>query len=439
MTNPYASLPDHCFWSRGVTWVHPAQVDPMANTPFMIAPTDKVATMGSCFAQHISRRLQAAGFNYFVPETAPEGMSEAEAKAANYGVFSARYGNVYTVKQAVQLFERAFGEATYEEVWELGDRFVDPFRPQIQPKGFETREALEASRDAHLAAVRRVFEEADVLVFTLGLTEAWRSIKTGAVYPTAPGVAGGRYDPAEHEAVNYRVEEVIADLDLFITKARAVNPGVRIILTVSPVPLKATFEDRHVLQSTVYSKSVLRVAAQHAHDAYGDLVYFPSYEIITGPGSAGRYYAPDLREVRDVGVAHVMRIFEQHFIRGEDVSAPAPIVIETMAPKGDIVCDEDVIEAALEMSRVDMRVGDKGAEAGFNLSERDVREGYRLFLGRDPESQAVIDAHRGHPTLASFRSTLLNCEEFRNRAGDGEAERLMKILSWATGQAHSAA
>ena len=85
-------------------------------------------------------------FNYFVPETAPEGMSEAEAKAANYGVFSARYGNVYTVKQAVQLIERAFGEATYDEVWELGDRFVDPFRPQIQPKGFETREALEASR-----------------------------------------------------------------------------------------------------------------------------------------------------------------------------------------------------------------------------------------------------------------------------------------------------
>lgn len=430
MNNPYASLPDHCFWSRGVTWVHPAQIDPMSHAPFMIAPTDRVATMGSCFAQHISRRLQAAGFNYFVPETAPEGMSETEAKAANYGVFSARYGNVYTVKQAVQLIERAFGEATYDEVWELGDRFVDPFRPQIQPKGFETREALEASRDAHLAAVRRVFEEADVLVFTLGLTEAWRSIKTGAVYPTAPGVAGGHFDPAEHEAVNYRVEEVIADLDLFITKARAVNPGVRIILTVSPVPLKATFEDRHVLQSTVYSKSVLRVAAQHAHDGYSDLVYFPSYEIITGPGSAGRYYAPDLREVRDVGVAHVMRIFEQHFIRGDTDAAPAPIVVETLASHGDIVCDEDVIEAALELSRVEMKTGDEPQGDGFNLSERDVREGYRLFLGREPESQEAVEAHRRHPSLANFRTALLSSQEFLDRVGPAEASRLSKILDW---------
>ena len=133
----------------------------------------------------------------------------------------------------------------------------------------------------------------------------------------------------------------------------------------------------------------------------------PSYEIITGPGSAGRYYAPDLREVRDVGVAHVMRIFEQHFIRGDNDSAPAPIVIETMTPQGDIVCDEDVIEAALEMSRVDMRVGDEPEDSGFNLSERDVREGYRLFLGREPESQAAVDAHRKHASLSVFRATLL--------------------------------
>ncbi|KAK0329975.1 hypothetical protein LTR94_034641, partial [Friedmanniomyces endolithicus] len=71
-------------------------MDPMSRAPFMISASDKVATMGSCFAQHISRRLQASGFNYFVPEAAPASLSAAEAKAANYGVFSARYGNIYT-------------------------------------------------------------------------------------------------------------------------------------------------------------------------------------------------------------------------------------------------------------------------------------------------------------------------------------------------------
>lgn len=433
MTNPYSSLPDHCFWSRGVTWVHPAQVDPMSKAPFLIAPTDKVATMGSCFAQHISRRLEASGFNYFVPEIAPEDMSAADAKKANYGVFSARYGNVYTVKQAVQLFDRAFGEATFEEAWEKGERFVDPFRPQIEPDGFSSLKDLEASRQEHLAAVRRVFEEADVLVFTLGLTEAWRSIDSGAVYPTAPGVTGGEYDPARHEPVNFKVHEVIADLDLFIEKARTVNPNVRVILTVSPVPLKATFEDRHVLQSTIYSKSVLRVAAQHAADTRRDVAYFPSFEIITGPGGAGRYYAPDLREVREVGVAHVMRVFEQHFIRGETAQSAPPVVVGDYRSDSNIVCDEDVIEAAMQGSRVEIKRGTRVSPSPqcTNLSEQEVRTVYRMLLGREPESQDAVDSHRHFKDRRSLVYAISQSEEFKGRVGADEAARLIRILEWS--------
>lgn len=434
MTNPYSSLPDHCFWSRGVTWVHPAQMDPMSRAPFMISASDKVATMGSCFAQHISRRLQASGFNYFVPEAAPASLSAAEAKAANYGVFSARYGNIYTVRQAVQLFDRAFGHATFDEAWERDDRLVDPFRPQIDPKGFADLNALRASRAEHQAAVRRVFEEADVLVFTLGLTEAWRSIATGAVYPTAPGVAGGAFDPALFEPVNFKVDEVIADLDLFVTKARSVNAGVRIILTVSPVPLKATFEDRHVLQSTVYSKSVLRVAAQHAADSHDDVVYFPSFEIITGPGGAGRYYAQDLREVKDLGVAHVMRVFERHFIRGEgaDPAAAAAPVFDT-GGHSDVICDEDVLEAALQGSRMRRQDAPVLAEEGeaLGLSVKEVRDGYRLFLQRAPESDEVITLHRRtFSDRRSFALSLVRSEEFRQGRRPDAPDRFAEWIDW---------
>lgn len=437
MTNPYSALPDHCFWSRGVTWVHPAQMDPMSNAPFLIAPSDKVVTMGSCFAQHISRRLQAAGFNYHVPEAAPPGMSAVDARKANYGIFSARYGNVYTVKQAVQLFDRAFGEATFDEAWERGDRFVDPFRPQIDPDGFASLGDLNASREAHLAAVRRVFEDADVLVFTLGLTEAWRSRDGGAIYPTAPGVAGGAFDPARHEPVNFKVQEVIADLDLFIDKARSVNPKVKIILTVSPVPLKATFEDRHVLQSTVYSKSVLRVAAQNAADTREGVVYFPSFEIITGPGGAGRYYARDLREVQEAGVAHVMRIFERHFIRGETTDSAIPAY--ESGSTADLVCDEDVLEAALEGSRINRHEASEPAFAAAapsgkpGLTAGEVRNGYKLFLNRRPESQEVIDLHRRHhPDRLSFARTLLASAEFR-ATGAIDPDGVGIWLEWTSG------
>jgi hypothetical protein len=40
--------------------------------------------------------------------------------------------------------------------------------------------------------------------------------------------------------------------------------------------------------------------------------YFPSYEVITGAFNRGAYYAPDLRNVLEDGVAHVMRLFLAH-------------------------------------------------------------------------------------------------------------------------------
>ncbi|WP_428660504.1 GSCFA domain-containing protein [Reyranella sp.] len=53
------------------------------------------------------------------------------------------------------------------------------------------------------------------------------------------------------------------------TKRR--RPGVRFLLTVSPVPLKASASQNHVLAATTYSKSVLRAVAGQLADTYDDV------------------------------------------------------------------------------------------------------------------------------------------------------------------------
>jgi hypothetical protein len=135
MTSPYESLPDHRFWRRGVARVEPFLLDPVVEAGFKIAPADKVATAGSCFAQQIARSLRDGGLNYHVAERPDDGMSEAEARRRNFGVFSARTGNIYTARQLVQLFHEAFGRRRpAETAWRRGDgRFVDAFRPRIEP------------------------------------------------------------------------------------------------------------------------------------------------------------------------------------------------------------------------------------------------------------------------------------------------------------------
>jgi hypothetical protein len=347
-STPYSALPDHCFWRQSISDVPQGMVDPVVAPPFRIGRRDKVATAGSCFAQHISRRLRDSGYNYFVAERPPEAASGE--KQQSYHDFSARYGNIYTARQLLQLFDRAFGYfRPVDRVWERrGGGFCDPFRPRIEPDGFASADEVLKDAQLHLAAVRRMFRQLDVFVFTLGLTECWMSQLDGAAFPVAPGVAGGKFDAAKYGFRNFGVAEIVADMKQFLAKLQLVNPAARVILTVSPVPLVATATGNHVLQATTYSKSVLRVAAGEIADAHDNVFYFPSYEIITGPHAAGGYFEADRRSVTAQGVDHVMRVFmsrlaempQQDPAIGSDEEDPGMEEAQALA---DALCEEEML------------------------------------------------------------------------------------------------
>lgn len=317
LTCPYNDLPDESFWSRGVAAVEPSLIDIFSNPKFQISRADKIATAGSCFAQHIARYLSSSGYTYFVAERGPEFLNAffpGITKKLNFDLFSARFGNIYTTRQLVQLFDRAFGAfAPLDNAWVQNGRFYDPWRPHVEYGGFGSVEELELERREHLAAVRWMFESLDVFVFTLGLTEAYTHRGDGAAYPVCPGCGLGRFDPKQHAFLNLRYNDIIDDLSRFRAGLLKVNPKARIILTVSPVPLVATAEGRHVVQSTLYSKSVLRAAAGAFADEHSDTQYFPSYDLIAGHQSRAAYFEADLRNVREEGVGHVMRMFFRHF------------------------------------------------------------------------------------------------------------------------------
>ena len=287
--------------------------------------------------------LKNHGFTYFVAEQAP-GLAAEEATRRNYGTFSARYGNLYTARQLLQLFDRAYGQfVPRDAVWKRADnQLVDPFRPQIEPDGFDTVEALEASRREHFAAVRTMLETLDVLVFTFGLTESWRSRADGAILPLAPGVAGGEMTAGRYEFVNFSVADVVSDMQSFIARLRSVNPRARLLLTVSPVPLVATYEQRHVLVSNTLSKAVLRAAADEICRSNALCDYFPSFEIITGNHARGSYFDSDLRSVRPEGVEHVMRVFMRHYSHGPGAARDQDLVRE-LTVLNDVVCDEEAL------------------------------------------------------------------------------------------------
>jgi hypothetical protein len=85
------------------------------------------------------------------------------------------------------------------------------------------------------------------------------------------------------------VEDVTTSFDTMFTKLKAINPALRIILTVSPVRhTKDTLELNNV------SKSILRVACHEIAKRHSDVEYFPAYEIMMDDLRDYRFYKPDM-------------------------------------------------------------------------------------------------------------------------------------------------
>jgi hypothetical protein len=352
--NPYSSLPDHRFWRKAVASLPPFAIDPIIETPFKISPQDKVATAGSCFAQEIAHRLQASGFHYYLAERPPGGMSAAEAERRNYSMYSCRYGNLYTTAQLLQLFDRAYGAFKPKlDSWTRPEdgRIVDPFRPRIEPDGYATVEEMRADRERHFASVRKMFETMDVFVFTFGHTETWRHKTDGAILQLAPGVAGGEWNPEIFEFYNMTVSEVVRDFLASVDRIRSVNPDVRIVLSVSPVGIIATYENRHVIESNSAVKAILRAAADEVVRARPNIAYFPSYDLVTVAPNAQRFYRDDTRRINPFGIDRTMKMFFEHFtVRSTEPSNSIKALKFDVAAEADtnarVVCDEEAIETA---------------------------------------------------------------------------------------------
>ena len=108
---------------------------------------------------------------------------------------------------------------------------------------------------------------------------------------------------------NFRFSEVLNDTVDFLEMARGINPQMRFLFTVSPVPLTATATNQHVLPATVYSKSVLRAVCGEVMAACDYVDYYPSYELVASHPMRGTFFRPNMRNVTAEGVARVMDIF----------------------------------------------------------------------------------------------------------------------------------
>ena len=274
---------------------------PGVSPTFRLAADDVFFCIGSCFARNIEEHLIYRRLRVI-------------SRAVPFGDRVGRVNGIVNKYAPASILN--------ELRWSLdGVRF--PEDSLIEEDG--------AYRDLHLAArapakpwdealerrtqIRHYFgrlREATVVVITLGLVEAWYDGHAGTMLNAAPSVGMVRRFPGRFRLVvtdyaqNVRILREIYDLLI-----RHLAPSVRIVVTVSPVPMSETFTGRDVVVANTYSKSTLRAAAEDSVREYPNVDYYPSYESIVVSNRALTYHPADDLHVLDAAV----RLVAEHFLR----------------------------------------------------------------------------------------------------------------------------
>ncbi|CAN0232867.1 unnamed protein product, partial [Chrysoparadoxa australica] len=126
---------------------------------------------------------------------------------------------------------------------------------------------------------KKSLENASCFVFTLGLAEVWEDVQTKKVFWR--GIPEQIFSEKRHRFRLSTVDENTNNILAIIELIRKINPKVSVVLTLSPVPLKATFGNSSCVTADCVSKSTLRLAIhQVISRSLPDIHYWPSFEIV---------------------------------------------------------------------------------------------------------------------------------------------------------------
>ncbi len=238
---------------------------------FKIDRGTPITSMGSCFAREIKTVLLREGYSYVAEETHhPAAKHAGAAWERLYNTFSMR-----------QIFEYTFEKWQPDLRWwkaPVSGKIQDPYRRIIL---YDTIEEADGDFRNHRLCSRRVLEKAEVLILTLGLTEVWEDTVDGSVIclPSGPYVNEGG-DMSRYRFRVTRYGENLENLERIHRIMAEHNPRCRIIITVSPVHLWATFRaDSDVISASCNSKATLRAAADELVADHENVSYFPAFEM----------------------------------------------------------------------------------------------------------------------------------------------------------------
>ena len=274
---------------------------------FVLTNTSKIFTIGSCFARNIERYLLGSGFNVVSNEFAQHIQGDASIQ------------NKYNSASILQDLQIALEKPELinnieESFYEEGGSFYSLHFGGSGAVEIRTKEQLKDLTKTYYDVMSKL-KECDVLIVTLGLVEVWYDLVAKCFLIVAPPKSLVRQNPGRYELRVQSYHDILSDLnEIYELVKKHMHSEAQMLVTVSPVPLQATFRGQDVLQANVYSKAVQRAATEEFLKHKDQANYFPSYEIVALASMEKAWIASDYRHVHADMVAHIMANFLKSYV-----------------------------------------------------------------------------------------------------------------------------
>lgn len=230
--------------------------------PFKISRQNKITTIGSCFAEHMGRKLATNKFDVLVNP----------------------FGIVFNPFSVGEVLKHGMGNKTLDDLEVVHQ---DGLYHSLSHHGrfsARTKAQLMANISAERDSLVRHLSDSNVILLTFGSAYIYEYIPSRSI------VANCHKLPV-HEFVKRRlsVNETVAGLTEVLGRLFSKPEAPHILLSVSPV--RHWRDGAHENQ---LSKSVLHLAVEALVQSFENCHYFPSYELLIDDLRDYRFFAEDM-------------------------------------------------------------------------------------------------------------------------------------------------
>ena len=143
-------------------------------------------------------------------------------------------------------------------------------------------------------------KETNVLVITWGTSWVYRWRQNGRIVSNCH-----KFPATDFERFRLSVEEIVEMYSALLVRLKEMNPGMKVLFTVSPI--RHWKDGAHGNQ---LSKAVLLLAQDRLRELFDFVSYFPSYEIVMDELRDYRFYAEDMLHISSQGVNYIWEKFK---------------------------------------------------------------------------------------------------------------------------------